>query len=601
MTWQDSYPYAAISVFALHPLYVNIESIAPFQKASDRKIYEKERQELNALEQMDFEKVLACKFFWFKKLYTLHKESTLNSDDFQIFYSNNKEWLLPYAAFCYLRDINNTCEYPKWKKYSKFELAEIEDLYSKEKDDINFYIFIQFHADKQLKKAKEYARKNGIVLKGDLPIGIYRYSADAWTNPHLYFMDQQAGAPPDDYAILGQNWGFPTYNWEEMAKDGFMWWKKRFSKLEEYFDALRIDHILGFFRIWQIPTHCVQGTLGLFNPRLPYSIHELLKFGLQEDIRRYTIPYIRKYYLAELFGEDTEFVIAHFLEEVFTDGYILKEKVNTQKKAEALFQTKEYKTKSHLLKGLLHLHSEVLLIQEDGSELYNPRITLNTTYSYKALDHHSKAAIDSLYHHYFFEKHNQYWKEQAYWKLPALLDASKMLICGEDLGMIPATVPEVMRNLNIIPLEIQRMPKGFRKFGNPYEYEYFSVCSPSCHDMSTVRGWWEANKNVATDYFQTVLHHHGNAPDKCSASLVEEIIQHHLNAPSILAIFPLQDLMGMHDEIKKIDAFSEQINEPSNPKHYWRFRIHKNMTEIKSNIGFVDKIKEMVIKSGRMH
>ena len=111
-----------------------------------------------------------------------------------------------------------------------------------------------------------------IVLKGDIPIGNQPQTAlEAWTEPHYFNLDGQAGAPPDDFSINGQNWGFPTYNWDVMEKDGYRWWMKRFQKMAEYFDAYRIDHILGFFRIWEIPMHAVHGLLGQFDPSLPMS------------------------------------------------------------------------------------------------------------------------------------------------------------------------------------------------------------------------------------------------------------------------------------------------------------------------------------------
>ncbi|HMR89915.1 MAG TPA: 4-alpha-glucanotransferase, partial [Saprospiraceae bacterium] len=227
-TWLDSYPYAAISVFALHPLYINLQDIATLKDKSDQKALQTSAKSLNSLEQIDFEKVLETKFLYLRKLFDQEYENFIKDKDVSTFIGQNESWLKSYAAFCHLRDKYQTCNFNLWPKYSKFTSEIIDELCSPTYEsykDVVFYYFVQYHADKQLLEAKHYARSKRVVLKGDLPIGIYRYSCDAWVAPELYNMDEQAGAPPDDYAVLGQNWGFPTYNWSEMAKDGFMWWQ----------------------------------------------------------------------------------------------------------------------------------------------------------------------------------------------------------------------------------------------------------------------------------------------------------------------------------------------------------------------------------------
>lgn len=292
-----------------------------------------------------------------------------------------------------------------------------------------------------MKTARQYGREKRIVLKGDLPMGIYRYSCDAWVAPQLYNMNEQAGAPPDAYAVLLQNWSFPTYNWSDMAKDGFSWWRERMQKLASYFDALRIDHILGFFRIWMIPLHQVQGTLGLFNPRKPYTRDELMHCSLYGDLSHYTQPYIRKRMLQEIFDKNSKEFIKQFLDEHHAKTYQFK--AEDQKSIERFIDNSNNALFIDNKSAILSLMTEVLLIEEPRSmgTAYNPRITLQTTYLYKSLDQHMKDAFDRMYIDYFYHRHNDFWKDQANWKLPALLNASNMFICGEDLGMIPASVP----------------------------------------------------------------------------------------------------------------------------------------------------------------
>jgi len=602
-TWQDSYPYAAISVFALHPLYINIESIAPFKLKKHQKEYEKTQKELNELEAIDFEKVLAEKMKFLNILFEQEYGNFKETSTVKKFINENEAWLKPYAVFCHLRDKYFTSNFNLWENpFKEYNSETIEDYYESSLDikkGCDFYIFVQYYADQQLIEARDYARSKGIALKGDLPIGIYRHSCDAWVAPHLYNMDEQAGAPPDDFAVLGQNWGFPTYNWEVMSQDNFDWWRKRMQQLNRYFDALRIDHILGFFRIWQVPLHQIQGTLGLFNPRLPFTKEELAQYGIYGDLSRFTMPYITPEIVRSLFGQDAEEVMSTFMSIDDVGRIVFKFLLGTQQKVDEYIKENP-KFEPHK-SGLLNLLTEVLLIEEPNSngQLFNPRITLNTTYSYSQLDGSTQHNILRLYNEYYYNRHEEYWKSQAYWKLPPIIDASNMLICAEDLGMIPKSVPQVLKDLNVMTLEIQRMPKGHSKYGQTREYPYFSVCSPSCHDMSTIRGWWEGDHDNAKNYYYNYLHWQGIVPMVCETNIVESIVSDHMSSPSILAIFPIQDLIGMDDDLKKSNAASEQINEPSNPKHYWRYRFHIPVEDLKDAVRLNAKIKNMVQRSGR--
>ncbi|MBP7272527.1 MAG: 4-alpha-glucanotransferase [Saprospiraceae bacterium] len=597
-TWLDSYPYAAISVFALHPLYVNLKAFGELKDKQLQKEFVTHKTTLNALQHVDFEQVLQYKFQYFKAVFKQEKATIYNNKVFAKFIADHAEWLKPYAIFCYLRDKNKTANFNTWEQYNTYYeniIPQFFDTKNKAYDEVMLYCYIQFKAHEQLGAITDYARTKGIVLKGDLPIGIYRYSCDAWVAPHLYNMDEQAGAPPDVYSAAGQNWGFPTYNWSVMAQDGFAWWRKRMDKLAEFFDALRIDHILGFFRIWQIPMTQVEGTLGMFNPRLPLSRDEIYSNGLWLNDERYCKPYIHKHFLRERFGDDTDWAIETFLTAKENWLYDLKPEVDTQQKIKALF-AKKYPDKKRVEKGLQSLVGELLFIEEPASngQMFNPRITLYTTQSYKDLDAFDQFVVQKIYDLYYFQRHEDFWKQQALWKLPALLNATNMLICGEDLGMIPSTVPSVMRDLNILTLEIQRMPKGETSFADTKTYPYGSVCSPSSHDMSTIRGWWEGDYKTAQLFYNTELGQSGIAPRECSSQIVQAIIQQHLASPSMWAVFPLQDIVGTSDTLRWKDAFEEQINEPSNPQHYWRYRFHIPIEQLLTEDAFTEKVAAMM-------
>lgn len=613
-TWVDSYPYSAISVYALHPIYANIEKMGKLKSATANRIVKERGQHLNENKEIDYEGAMRLKARYFKMLYDEQKEKFLAKKDFVAFFEKNGYWLKPYAAFSYLRDLFNTPNFNKWGKYKNYDKKLIDEITSPDSDhydDIAIHYFIQYHLHKQLLEAANYARKNGIILKGDIPIGIYRYSVDAWQQPELYHMDKQAGAPPDDFSFKGQNWGFPTYNWEEMAKDGFQWWKNRLQKLSEYFDSFRIDHILGFFRIWEIPYDHVEGVMGYFNPSMAYHRDELGARGIYLDEDRMCKPYIREHFLEQRFGHLTQEAKGRYLDHLGNGYYQLKEEVNTQRKIKNLLdpqeaddsETKIYKEK--LRDGLMSLASEVLFIpnphDSEGNSFF-PRSTMQYTSSFRELDEGLQHTIHQVYLDYFYHRNEEYWKQQAYHKLPAIKQATNMLICGEDLGMVPTSVPEVMSNLGILSLEIQRMPKDPKKeFNHPNEYPYLSVASPSSHDMPTIRGWWEEDTSRSQRFFNTILGNEGNSPFFCEPWIAKQILDQHYYSPSMWTIIPLQDLFAADGNVRRENPQEERINVPSNPKNYWRYRMHLSVEEMLELNDFNDMVLQLVKDSGRYY
>ncbi|MBL7775834.1 MAG: 4-alpha-glucanotransferase [Saprospiraceae bacterium] len=316
-TWTDSYPYAAISAFALHPIYLNLAEVAGKAQAALLKPYTAVQKKLNALETVDYEAVLQNKWAAIRQLYAAQKTGFQADAAFQQYFTENRHWLAPYAAFCYLRDQYGSSEFTRWPEHRNYAAAAIEKLIAPGTawyDEVAIHYFVQWHLHRQLKAAAGYIHAQGLALKGDIPIGIYRYSCDAWVAPELYNMDMQAGAPPDDFAVNGQNWGFPTYNWERMKANGFAWWRQRFEQMSAYFDAFRIDHILGFFRIWSIPLEAVEGILGYFVPALHLSERDFHEAGTGFDHHRLCQPFINEAILQASFGDRAGLVREQFLQ-----------------------------------------------------------------------------------------------------------------------------------------------------------------------------------------------------------------------------------------------------------------------------------------------
>jgi len=520
-TWQDSYPYNSISIYALHPQYTDLRQL-PEIKDEKRKVYfEQLRQELNALPQIDYERVNKAKMEYLRELFAQEWSTVSRRASYKEFFEQNKEWLVPYAAFCYYRDKYGTAVFSEWPKE-----ATVKAIKSTNKD-VQFWYFVQYNLDQQMRAAHDYARKHCVILKGDIPIGISRDGVEAWVEPKYFNLNGQAGAPPDPFSADGQNWGFPTYNWDEMLKDGCKWWVRRFRKMAQYFDAYRIDHVLGFFRIWEIPVPEKSGLMGQISPDLGFSREQIEAYGI-------------------------------------------------------------------------HGHMELFLVDHKRKDRWHPRIAVQYNEDYEKLSEGEKYNFNRLYNDYFYRRNNQFWYNEAMKKLPRLTQATRMLCCAEDLGMVPDCVPWVMNELRILSLEIQSMPKDDKvRFGHLSRNPYRSVCTISTHDMPTLRQWWDEDEERTQDYYNSMLYRGGAAPHPLPGWLAKDIVSRHLTSPSMLCLLSLQDWLSIDEQLRLPDANAERINIPANPRHYWRYRMHMTIEQLMQADEFNETIKTLIIQSGR--
>ena len=603
-TWMDSYPYNSISIYAFHPMYIDLRQLGKLKDKEALAFYEEKRKELNALPQIDYEAVNNTKRAYLKSMYQQTGKKVLASAEFKKFFKENEHWLLPYAAFSYLRDQYGTPNFSQWPEHNEYHADEIAAMCIPESDcyeEIAFYYYIQYNLHIQLLDAGNYAREKGIIFKGDIPIGISRNSVEAWIEPYYFNMNGQAGAPPDAFSTNGQNWGFPTYNWDVMEKDDYQWWQKRFRKMAEYFTAYRIDHILGFFRIWEIPSHSVHGLLGQFVPALPMSVDEIQSYGLTFQKDFMTKPFINENILNRIFGEKADRVKETFVQHCHDDIYEMRSEFDTQRKVEVYFAERKDEESRNICEGLYTLISNVLFVPDrKHPSMYHPRIAVQNDFIFEVLSPEEKEVFNRLYNHYYYQRHNQFWYQEAMKKLPILTQSTSMLVCGEDLGMVPDCVPWVMEQLQILSLEIQRMPKNPQhEFGHVWEYPYRSVCTISTHDMATLRGWWEEDYEQTCRYYNQVLGHWGEVPTAAPGWVCEEIVRNHLECPSLLCILSFQDWLSMDEEIRYPNVDAERINVPANPRHYWRYRMHLTLEELMKSNKFNEKMKEMIDAAGR--
>ena len=603
-TWTDSYPYSCISVFAIHPQYADLHALPELKDAKARAEAEKTRAELNALDKIDYEKVNDFKINYLRQIFNQEGEKMMKTAEYKAFFQDTKQWLVPYAQYSYLRDKNGTADFNQWPDHQVWDEAErkaLTDPKTAAYKNVAFFYFVQFVLDRQMQEAHEYAKAKGVILKGDIPIGVNRNGCDVWMEPKYFNLNGQAGAPPDDFSANGQNWGFPTYNWFEMLKDGCQWWNRRFQNMARYFDAYRIDHVLGFFRIWEIPVHSVHGLLGQFAPALAMSREEIESYGLHFQEDRFTRPFITDWVLDRMFHERAGEVKEKYLDRLDDERYQMKPEVDTQRKVEALFADATDEKELWLRDGLYALISDVLFVRDHTNPgVFHPRISAQLDFIYESLYDNDKAAFNRLYNDYFYRRNNQFWYQEAMKKLPKLVQATRMLVCAEDLGMVPDCVPWVMDELKILSLELQSMPKDPSvKFGHLSRNPYRSVCTISSHDMPTLRMWWDENIQRTQEYYNTMLYRQGPAPHPLPGWLASDIISRHLTSPSMLCILSIQDWLATDEALRLPNADAERINIPANPKHYWRYRMHLNIEDLAADKRFVQSITEMISQSGR--
>ena len=524
-TWQDSYPYNSISIYALHPQYTDFRQLPAIKDATKRQAFETLRQELNALPQIDYERMFTAKMDYLREVFAQEWTAVQRRESFKKFFEQNKEWLVPYAAFCYFRDLYGTATFSEWPKDATLQSTQKSTF--KGKKELQFWYYVQYNLDAQMHEAHTYARAHRVILKGDIPIGISRDGVEAWVEPKYFNLNGQAGAPPDAFSADGQNWGFPTYNWDEMLKDGCSWWVRRFRKMAEYFDAYRIDHVLGFFRIWEIPVPYKSGLMGQFSPALGLSREEIEAYGV-----------------------------------AFNEG--------------------------------------LFLVDHKRNDRWHPRIAVQYQEAYEQLSEDQKYCFNQLYNDYFYRRNNQFWYTEAMKKLPKLIQATRMLVCAEDLGMVPDCVPWVMNELRILSLEIQSMPKDPNtRFGKLSHNPYRSVDTISTHDMATLRQWWDEDEERSQTYYNTTLRRGGAAPRPLPGWLAKDIVSRHLTSPSMLCLISFQDWMSIDEKLRLPDENAERINIPANPRHYWRYRMHLSIEQLLKADELNNEISTLIIQSGR--
>jgi len=601
-SWTDSHPYNAISLRALHPHYLDLEQMPELKDKQAQGVFQRQRRELNALEDSDYMAVDRVKTDYINKVYEESGEEVLTSEAFHTFFKANESWLLPYAFFCALRDKFGTAHYEDWPQYATYQQR---DLMKNTQPDSPLYAhirktyFVQYHLHTQLLQASQYAHQKGVALKCDIPVGVYRDSVETWTNPTLFNMEMQMGTPPSRDELMGQNWGFPpmrdTAEAIAFQHELLLYW-------QQFFDVVRLDHVVSHFRIWEIPRTQLFADMGHYMPALPMSEEEINRCGLAFRRELFTRPFINDHILEKLFGVHAPYVRETFLQKKAYHLYDLREEYDTQVKVQRFFEGRNDENSQWIRDGLYRLIANVLFLEDPYQpEMYHPRYGVFNAPVFDILTAEEKNAFMTLYNDYFFLRHNDFWRHRASRRFDKLLEDVRMLVCAEDLGLLPDCVHEVLDEQRMLTLEVQRMPKDSEvEFARLSAYPYRSVATISTHDMAPLRQWWEEFPGRTQRYFATMMQKEGRAPKHLPAHLAEELIARHLYGPSMMCILSLQDWLAMSADLRRKDPWSERINAPFDPYNQWKYRMHLTLEQLMTAQQYNGKVRQMIERSKRL-
>ncbi len=601
---EDSYPYNCVSVFALNPVYADMSVLPPLKNNRRNEYYKKESAALNGCEKVNYARVYMLKTGYLRELFNEISEELLLDEEYKSFVAEQQQWLKPYTLFRFLsaRLHSNIWDWGKYRFFTGDIWQQVVEEYPDALRETEFYSFVQYILYTQLCNAHNYANSRGVALKGDIPIGVAPNGVDVWCDSEQFNLSVSAGAPPDMFSADGQNWGFPTYNWQVMAADGYAWWRRRLQYMSRFFDAYRIDHILGFFRIWEIPRTAKSGLAGSFSPNMPLTVEEIAATGFTFDEKLHTVPYIDDEVLKKLFPRRAKTIVESFLDKQPGGCYRFRSEITDANTLAYYIYERAPKLPVKMKEELLRLYGNVLFMRDFNEPgKFVPRILASDTEVYSQLEFGDRIAFDHLYEDYFYNRHTMFWYREGMRKLAPLLQSTSMTACGEDLGMIPSCVPWVMKNLQVLSLEIQRMPKLFGEtFARPEQYPYLSVATPSTHDMSTLRGWWCEDAVLTQQFYNNVLGFEGKAPAEMDGRVARAILQQHLHSPSAFALFAWQDWMAMDENLRHPSHSEERINVPSNRDHVWNYRMHLSLERLMEERAFNGAVRAMVADAGRL-
>ena len=565
-TGDDASPYNALSAFALHPLFIRpgvlpeIKNLSATDKKSVNAGIAALGRVAESLERMDYKIVLDGKLAILHDIFRLNKAAIVADTGLAEWIKGNP-WVKEYAAFRTLKALHNSEGWQTWRAEYRYGNADVVARIWKDEvlgEKVLFHAWVQWRLEAQFREVAEYLGKLNIMLKGDIPIMMNEDSADVWAHGSVFQLEQRAGAPPDMFATMGQNWGFPIYNWDYLASHDYGWWRDRLRHADKFYHAYRIDHVLGFFRIWTIDKHHQEGLLGYFRPSIYISRNDLHGIGFDDGrIRWLSEPHVPGNRLHELFGMRSIEIIGRCFNRIGNeDLYLFKPEIRGEWNFNDLPLIDQ--ERQHLLDMY---RNRALLTVDEG--LFCTTWTSRNCDRYQHLSDGERWAFEELVAKRAGES-EELWQKNGDKLLRFMLETVPMLTCAEDLGVVPDCVPQTLSNLGILGLKIPRWARDWKQNGQPYfrveDYPFLSVCAPSVHDTSTLREWWEREQEKWG--FWSSMKFSEPCPDQYSTETAFKVISRLLETGSALCMFQIQDLFALENRYRVDDAASERINIP---------------------------------------
>ena len=597
-TGANSSPYSALSAFALHPLYLRIQDLPGARRyGTEIQAFRESirKSETGSFGHFDHRKVLSFKLRIAEQVFADNAKSLRPEPPFAAWRASNP-WVLPYAAFISLKRETGDAPWASWGGMADPADKDILAYWKDHEDTCLCAAWIQYQLDRQLTAASRSLREKGIFLKGDVPILMSRESADVWAARRYFDLTARAGAPPDMFSPSGQNWGFPVYDWDGLGADGYRWWKDRLRQAGKFFHALRTDHVLGFFRIWRIPGDEVSGLLGHFSPSAGISSNDLHGAGFDDERTRWlTLPHITGQELHEAAGADAARVARLYLSRIGTqDLFNIARQVDSESAVLALQEPAAVK------EFLLSRHADRTFLV-DGNGMRFPSWYFTRSKGFRSLSDTEKSVLQGLISRRRQES-EEIWERRGRELLSMLRDTTDMLVCAEDLGDVPDSVPRVLADLRILGLRILRWTREYKKavpgapaaFISPSQYPLLSVCTPSVHDTSTLRGWWEEDP-AERETFYRFLGASGPCPPHMTRDLLELIVSRCLETGSLLCMFQMQDILDLDQELWSPDPRKDRINVPGTVNDQnWTWRMSLGMEDLMRREGLSRRLQELV-------
>ena len=595
-TGYDSSPYSATSAFALHPLYLRLEDVPEVAEVAgeDREIAQAlgtMREELDGEPRVRFREVLDRKYDILNRVYDARAEKI--ADDARLArWIEDNPWVREFAVYRCIKERQGKRSWVEWNDLQNPGFADIEALWQEPsmQRELWFYCWVQYNAESQLRAAAEAVSERGVYLKGDLPILMAEDSADIWAHRDIFKPELRAGAPPDMFSHLGQNWGLPVYDWDVLASRDYDWWRRRLDQADGFYHAFRIDHVLGFFRIWAVPAEDAAGTMGYFHPSYLLSTDHLRESGFGEErVRWLAEPHIPGSRLRETMGEHAEQVAESCLSPVgHEDLYVFKEGVRERD----LFTIDVPQEAFESLRGWYHDRALIRV----STDKYAPAWKMRDSSAYLSLDEEERLRLDELVAH-ARKISEEMWEEQGRRILSLVNGSAAMLPCAEDLGVVPESVPRVLSELGILGLRIPRWTRRWDEPGQPYvpveQYPYLTVCAPSVHDTTTLREWWEREDGV--DEFWEQLGFDGDRPTELTPEVARRVISRVLETNSAICMFQIQDFLALSHELRPSEPGDERINVPGTTNEFnWSYRLPVNIESLISTTELNTDVRGLV-------